>query len=525
MKKLFRLFFIFKVILRYRVFELITYIPKSQRLWFFSFLLIFLRSLTWFLPSTLKPLPDRLQLACEELGPVFIKFGQMLSMRPDLVGDEAAQSLSNLQDKLSPCQPELMMQRIHDALGDAYVDFEYIEPIPLAVASIAQVHAAKLLTGEDVVIKAQRLGIRSLIELDLFILSGLAGLLEYFHSDAKRLRLKRVVADYKLSILDELDFIKEAANTAKLAQNFAHSDDLWVMDVVSKYTTPIMMVMRRIPQEAISIRDIGRLKEAGVNLQVLASKGVRIFFTQVFKHNFFHADMHSGNIFVDISSLDNPRYIAIDCAIMGTLTHDDQMYLANNFMAFFNQDYRRVVQLHLESQWIPPDTDLKEFEALIRSLCEPLFRKPMGEIEFGVFLFSLFSAARKFDVYIQPQLVLLQKTLLYIEGLGRQLYPQLNLWDTAKPFLAQWLGGKEDCVQDIKNNIALLPDILSLAVKMPSEIFEFRMKIEQIQQGSVQQSRLLKRLEATLRLQYLLIASTSFLLLVSIGGFVWHIMQ
>jgi ubiquinone biosynthesis protein len=309
---------------------------------------------------------------------------------------------------------------------------------PLASASIAQVHAARLLDGRKVVVKVVRPGIESVIRRDVDLLHIVADLAARYWREARRLRPQEVVAEYEAIIIDELDLMREAASAAQLRRNFEGSDLLYVPEVDWRRTRRSVMVMERV--SGIPINDIDELRRAGVNLKRLAERGVEIFFTQVVRNNFFHADMHPGNIFVARDSPEEPRYIAVDFGIMGTLTSQDKRYLAENFVAFFNRDYRRVAELHVESQWVPADTRVEAFEAAIRTVCEPIFQRPLSEISFGQLLLRLFDTARRFDMQVQPQLVLLQKTLLSIEGLGRQLYPELDLWTTAKPFLERWMS-------------------------------------------------------------------------------------
>lgn len=376
----------------------------------------------------------RLRAALVELGPIFVKFGQMLSTRRDLLPADIADALSALQDRVPPFSGALASATVAAAWGGAISEkLAEFDEQPLASASVAQVHAARLPDGLEVVVKIIRPGIRAQIDQDLALLNFVARLLERHHPDGRRLRARAVIRDYATTLLNELDLRLEAANTAALQRNFQDGKTLYVPTVHFDLVRENVMVMERI--YGIPIGDVAALKAAGVNMKVLAERGVSIFFTQVFRDRFFHADMHPGNIFVDVSDPELPRYIGIDCAIMGTLDEHDQRYLADNFLAFFNRDYRRVAELHWQSGWIPPDVRVEDFEAAIRAHCEPMFGKPLAEISFGTFLLGLFQTARRFRMSVQPQLVLLQKTLFYVEGLGRQLYPELDLWQTAKPFL------------------------------------------------------------------------------------------
>ena len=395
------------------------------------------------LPLALFPLsshPDaaRLRMALERLGPIFIKFGQMLSTRRDLLDEALADELARLQDNVPPFAALAATGIIEKALKKSIAElFDDFATTPLASASIAQVHSATLKSGQEVVIKVVRPGIERVIDQDIALLLQLARLIERFHPDGKRLHAVEVVSDYRHIIMDELDLMREAANTSQLRRNFHDSPLLYVPEVYWDYCSHNVLVMERI--HGIPVTDMQALHDQGTNLRKLAERGVEIFFTQVFRDSFFHADMHPGNIFVSREHPQNPQYIAIDCAIIGSLSEFDQYYLARNLLAIFQRDYRLVARLHVECGWVPPETKANDFEAAIRAVCEPIFEKPLGEISFGQLLLYLFQTARRFDMEVQPSLVLLQKTLLNVEGLGRQLYPELDLWNTAQPFLEQWL--------------------------------------------------------------------------------------
>ena len=332
---------------------------------------------------------------------------------------------------------------------------------PLAAASIAQVHTAKLKTGHEVIVKVLRPGVQDQIEGDLAVLRVIAGLADRYWEHGKRLRPLEIVDEYEHTILDELDLMREAANAAQLKRNFQGSDMLYVPDVYWDYCRPEVLVQERIYGTPIS--DMDALLEAGTDIQVLAENGVEIFFTQVFRHNFFHADMHPGNIFVIMSDPKKPKYAAVDFGIVGTLSPEDQRYLAENFLAFFDRDYHRIAKLHLDSGWVPAETRVDQLETAIRTVCEPIFNKPLAEISFAQLLMRLFRVAQRFDVEIQPQMILLHKTLFNIEGLGRQLYPQLDLWKTAHPVLKRWMdeqvGGKA-FLKDIRQNLPQMRDAL-----------------------------------------------------------------
>ncbi|MDR2637058.1 MAG: ubiquinone biosynthesis regulatory protein kinase UbiB [Zoogloeaceae bacterium] len=381
------------------------------------------------------PRARRLRRALERLGPIFVKFGQMLSTRRDLLPLDIADELSLLQDQAPPFAPELALAEIERAYGrpahEVFMDFE---ATPVASASVAQVHFAHLPDGREVAVKILRPDIEAVIENDLALMDTAATLLEKAWDDGRRLKARQVVAEFAKYLRDELDLMREAANCSQLRRNFADSPLLIVPDVHWEWCTPTVMVMERMHGTPIS--RIDALRGQGLDLSRLAAAGVEIFFTQVFRDGFFHADMHPGNIFVHADG----RYIALDFGIVGTLTESDKNYLAQNFLAFFRRDYKKVAENHVESGWAPADTRIDEFEAAIRAVCEPIFARPLKDISFGKVLLRLFQTSRRFNVEIQPQLVMLQKTLLNIEGLGRQLDPDLDLWQTAKPFLERWMS-------------------------------------------------------------------------------------
>ena len=433
-----RAFRIAGVVLRYRLDEpfldALQQIDGSNQSWHWLRRLNPLRVL----PRSKAHPAQRLRLALEALGPVFVKFGQILSTRRDLLPLDYANELALLQDHVPPFPANEAIAVIEGALGATVGQlFHWFSNEPLAAASVAQVHAATLSDGTDVVVKVIRPRIEPVIRADLELLHWIAKKLFALGGDFRRLRPVEIVADYERTILRELDLANEANNTDQLRRNFTGSEMLFVPNVHFERCAPNVLTLERI--HGVPISDLTTLKARNVDMRVLAERGVEIFFTQVFVDNFFHADMHPGNIFVDVSNPALPRYQAIDCAIMGTLTNADQEYLARNLIAFFNQNYAEVVRLHLDSGWVPPTTDAAQFERVIRALCEPIFAKPLKDISFGLFLVSLFQTARQFDMVVQPQLVLLQKTLLNVEGLGRQLYPDLDLWQTAKPFMERWL--------------------------------------------------------------------------------------
>ncbi|QSX33375.1 ubiquinone biosynthesis regulatory protein kinase UbiB [Shewanella avicenniae] len=423
------------IFLHYGLDELL---PKKLTPWYFR---LWRRSLFWLRNRhKQRPSGERLKLAMQELGPVYIKFGQMLSTRRDLLSDEWAYELAMLQDRVPPFDSQLARQAIEAELKAPIESiFDEFDDKPLASASISQVHTAKLKSnGKKVVLKVLRPNVEKQILADLQLMQQTSRLLETLLGSGNRLRPAEVVDDYRTTILGELNLKLEALNTIKLRNNFLDSNALYVPYVYEELCYPRLMVMERI--EGIPVSDIAALKAQGTNLKLLAEKGVQLFFTQVFRDNFFHADMHPGNIFVSREHPDDPTYIGLDCGIMGTLSDTDTRYLAENFLAFFNRDYHRIAQLYVESGWVSPDTDMQAFEQAVKVVCEPMFNKPLNQISFGHVLLELFRTARSFHIIVQPQLVLLEKTLLYIEGLGRQLYPQLDLWQTAKPFLEDWMS-------------------------------------------------------------------------------------
>ena len=424
-----------------------------------------LRFLFYLAPRRRKrsaPLGERLRLALEELGPIFVKFGQAISTRRDLLPPDIADELAKLQDAVPPFPADEAIAIIEGAY-DAPVDdvFERFDTEPLAAASIAQVHTAKLSTGHEVIVKVLRPGVEAQIERDLAVLRTIAGLADRYWEHGKRLRPLEVVDEYADTIIDELDLMREAGNTAQLKRNFQGSDMLYVPDIFWDYCRPEVLVQERIYGTPIS--DMETLRGAGTNIQVLAENGVEIFFTQVFRHNFFHADMHPGNIFVITTDPQRPKYAAVDFGIVGTLSPEDQRYLAENFLAFFDRDYHRIAKLHLDSGWVPEGTRVDQLETAIRTVCEPIFNKPLAEISFAQLLMRLFRVAQRFDVEVQPQMILLHKTLFNIEGLGRQLYPQLDLWKTAHPVLKRWMDeqvGPRAMLRDVRENLPQLRDAM-----------------------------------------------------------------
>lgn len=472
-----RLYLIIRVFLSYGLEELI---PKIR----LTLPLRIGRHLFFWLPNRHKdkPLGERLRLALQELGPVWIKFGQMMSTRRDLFPPAIADQLALLQDRVAPFDGALARKQIEIAMGGPLETwFDDFEQQALASASIAQVHTARLKeNGQEVVLKVIRPDILPIIKADVRLMYRLAGWVPKLLPDGRRLRPREVVREYEKTLLDELNLLREAANAIQLRRNFEDSPMLYIPEVYSDYCRESVLVMERI--YGIPVSDIAALEDQGTNMKLLAERGVQVFFTQVFRDSFFHADMHPGNIFVSYEHPHDPLYIGIDCGIVGSLNKADKRYLAENFIAFFNRDYRRVAELHVDSGWVPRDTNVEDFEFAIRTVCEPIFEKPLAEISFGHVLLNLFNTARRFNMEVQPQLVLLQKTLLYVEGLGRQLYPQLDLWTTAKPFLESWL----------RDQVGLPAVIRALKEKAPFWAEKFP-ELPELVYDSLQQHKLLQQ--------------------------------
>ena len=435
---------------------------------------------------------ERLRRAMEELGPVFIKFGQMLSTRRDLLPEDIADELARLQDDVPAFPEEQSVAIIENALGKSVSElYASFEARPMASASVAQVHRATLHSGEEVVVKVVRPDIEPVIRQDLALLYTLARLVTRYVPDGRRLRPVEVVSDYELTILDELDLGREAANASQLRRNFEDSKLVYVPQVYWDYTCRHVFTMERIT--GIPVTDMETLRAKNVDLKILAERGVEIFFTQVLRDSFFHADMHPGNIFVDASDPADPSYIAVDCAIIGALSESDQYYLARNLLGIFKRDYHEVAQLHVECGWVPPETRVQDFESAMRAVCEPVFERPISEISFGQLLVYLFRTARRFDMEVQPSLVLLQKTLLNIEGLGRQLYPDLNLWDTAQPFLENWVQERYSPQSVIRRLQRHAPSWLEQLPQLPDVVMDNLQHSRELEQRfSVQQQRVQK---------------------------------
>ena len=461
------------------------------------------------------PLGERLRLALEELGPIFVKFGQALSTRRDLLPPDIADELAKLQDAVPPFPTEQVIEILEGAYGKPVDDvFKYLDREPLAAASIAQVHKAELPDDTEVIVKVVRPGVEDKIDRDLEVMRAVARLADKYWEHGKQLKPLEVVAEYEQTIIDELDLMREAANTAQLKRNFEGSDMLYVPEIYWDFCRPEVMVQERI--HGIPISDMDALRNAGTNIRVLAENGVEIFFTQVFRHNFFHADMHPGNIFVIVEDPEKPKYAAVDFGIVGTLNPEDKKYLAENFLAFFERDYYRIAKLHLDSGWVPPDSRIEQLESAVRTVCEPIFNKPLYEISFAQVLMRLFRVAQRFNVEVQPQLILLHKTLFNIEGLGRELYPELDLWKTAQPVLKQWMDeqvGPQAVIDDLREN---LPQLRHAMRELPAAIRELADRASagnlSLDVHSTEFERIRDELESQRRQRYwLVVAMTSIL--------------
>lgn len=511
-----RFCYIIRVFLRYGLDELI---PRMR----LTLPLRLGRKLLFWIPCRYPDLPlgERLRLALQTLGPVWIKFGQMLSTRRDLFPPAIADQLTLLQDRVAPFDGELARQHIERSLGvplEAW--FTDFDPAPLASASIAQVHTARLnANGREVVIKVIRPDILPVIQADVRLMYRLASWVPHLLPDGRRLRPREVVREYEKTLLNELNLQQEAANAIQLRRNFENSPMLYIPEVFPDYSSRDVLVMERV--YGIPVSDVAALQAQGTNLPLLAERGVQVFFTQVFRDSFFHADMHPGNIFVSYEHPQDPYYIGIDCGIVGSLNKEDKRYLAENFLAFFNRDYRRVAELHVTSGWVPRDTNVEEFECAIRTVCEPVFEKPLAQISFGHVLMNLFNTARRFNMEVQPQLVLLQKTLLYIEGVGRQLYPDLDLWKTAKPFLESWLDeqiGPRAIVRTIREKSSLWMEKLP---ELPELVYNSLLQHQRLQsevENLTAEIRQLRRHQGVLR-YWLVTGATLFL-----GGVGWRVL-
>ncbi|HEY1899901.1 MAG TPA: ubiquinone biosynthesis regulatory protein kinase UbiB [Steroidobacteraceae bacterium] len=460
-----RLVHIQRVLLKHRLDELVraTHLYRPLRL------LLLLSPGIWAARRRAGVRGENLRLALIELGPIFVKFGQAVSTRPDLLPPDIAAELAKLQDRVPPFPAAAARSSLERSYGRPLSEmFSRFEDTPLAAASIAQVHGATLPGGQDVIVKVLRPGMRTQIERDLELFYALARLAARYWPESRRVRPLEVVAEYERTVLDELDLMREAANAAQLKRNFAGSDLLHVPEVYWDHCRVDVLVIERI--HGVAISDLQQLRAIGTDFRKLAENGVRIFFTQVFKHNFFHADMHPGNIFVLVEDPANPRYAAIDFGIIGSLDLRDQYYLASNFLAVLDRDYRRVATLHVESGWVPPGTRIAEMESAVRTVCEPIFNRPLKEISYGHVLLRLFEIARRFDMVIQPQLILLQKTLINVEGLGRELYPDLDVWSTAGPVLRSWMRERVSPRAMLHSLRHQWPEMLEVVNELPAVV-------------------------------------------------------
>lgn len=482
MIKLLRIYKIFAVFKAYQLAELLPTHQASKWLKISLFSLFWVRK-----KAKNQPVGERLRQAIQELGPVWIKFGQLLSTRRDVLPETLAEPLTKLQDQVPPFPGEQAKRIIEQALGQPVEAlFDDFSTTSFASASIAQIHTATLKRSQaSVIIKVLRPDILPQIQSDLQLMHWAADLIPRCVRDGEKLHAADIVRDYERTILNELDLAQEAENTLRLRHNFLNSPILYIPYVYRDLCRTNVLVEERI--YAVPISNIAELKRNHVDLKLLAERGVQVFFTQVFRDNYFHADMHPGNIFVNITDPSAPSYIGIDCAIVGELSKEDQHYLAENLIAFFNRDYQRIAQLYILSGWVPEETDVLKLERAMRAVCEPIFAKPLGEISFAQVLFSLFQVARQFNMDIQPQLVLLEKTLFYIEGIGKQLYPDLDLWKTAKPFLESWyseqIGVKHLFVQ-LKETLPLwrnlLPELPNRIYQQQRENRNLKFKVDQL---------------------------------------------
>ncbi len=496
--RIFRLARIIFVALRFGLDEFLLAHQRTR--WLLAPLKILL-----FSRNTTAPRAVRLRLALESLGPIFVKFGQVLSTRRDLLPTDIADELAKLQDQVPPFPSEQAVAVLELAYGKKLSEvFRSFDELPVASASVAQVHFAVLPNGREVAVKILRPGMARVIKHDVALLDAAAALLERWWADGKRLKPREVVAEFEKHLYDELDLMREASSASQLKRNFASSNLLIVPEVYWDWCTTEVMVMERM--DGIPISQVETLRAMGVDTVKLAVNGVEIFYTQVFRDGFFHADMHPGNVQVSRDG----HYIALDFGIMGTLTDNDKHYLAQNFVAFFNRDYKRVAEAHIESGWAPPDTRVDELEAAVRTVCEPIFDKPLREISLGRVLLRLFQTSRRFGIEVQPQLVLLQKTLLNIEGLGLQLDPNLDLWKTSKPWLERWVNEQVGWRGFLKNLRTEAPRYATLLPQLPRLIHE-RLSVDHAAQLEGMVRKMLKQQQVR----------NQWLMLIAIVGLLW----
>ena len=464
------------------------------------------RPLRWLRPLLPRPRRDiaqlargaRLRLALIDLGPIFVKFGQILSTRRDLLPSDVAEELALLQDQVPPFPGAIARAAVESALGAPVATlYKHFDETPLASASIAQVHAAQLPDEREVVVKVLRPGIAQRIAADVALLRALGDLAQRWHPNADKIRPREVVAEIETTLHNELDLQREGANASLLKRNFASGDDLLVPEVFWSHSTEAVLTLGRV--RGIGVDDLAALDAAGIDRIALAEKGVRLFYTQVFRDNFFHADAHPGNIWVDAARRENPRFIALDFGIMGSLPERDQYWLAENFMAMFERDYKRIAELHLAAGWIPPHVRLDELEAAVRTVCEPYFTRPLAEISLGEVVVKLFAVARRYELTLQPQLILLQKTLLNIEGIGRLLHPQIDIWATAKPVLADILRHRYGIRRTLRELRTRLPEWLAAAPEVPQLLHTYLRKAAAGDFDAAREAQLVARAERTQR--------------------------
>ena len=479
-----RLFAIQRVLLQHGLDELVFTMPVLRP---FKWLRR-LSPWSWFADAP-APRGVRLRQALEKLGPIYVKFGQILSTRQDMLPDDVAAELEKLQDKVAPFPGKTARRIIEQATGSGIDEiFATFDETPLASASIAQVHAATFKDGRRMIVKVVRPNIKKIIARDLGLIRVLAGMLERYSADARRLSPTSVVREFEKTLYDELDMMREAANASQLRRNFADSEVLYIPQVDWEMTSKNVLVMERV--DGIPMNDISGLRRAGVDLQQLAENGMKIFFTQVFRDAFFHADLHPGNIMAQPQEKGRARIVLVDFGIMSSLSESDQDYLAANFLAFLNYNYRKVAELHIESGWVPPTTRVDELEFAIRTVCEPLFQRPMQQISIGKVLLRLFQTARRFNMVVLPQLVLLQKTLVNIEGVGRQLYPGLDIWDTARPVMREWMNnraGVRALFRDTRGDAAYwlnrLPTLPRKVIDVVDQLHRGKLEVELTHRG------------------------------------------
>ncbi|WP_334325811.1 ubiquinone biosynthesis regulatory protein kinase UbiB [Gilliamella apicola] len=510
----FRLYKILTVFHAYRLNELL---PAHRLSKWLRFLLL---CLFWVKPKAKQqPIGERLRQALQELGPVWIKFGQMISTRRDVLPKDIADALAKLQDQVDPFDGKIAKQLIEQALEQS-IDYYFtnFDEKPLASASIAQVHTAILKRSQaEIVIKVLRPNIMPAIRADISLMYCVAKQFTKRIKFGEKLRAVEIVRDYESTLLKELDLLQEAYNTARLRENFINSNILYIPYVYQDLCRKNVLVEERV--KGVPIANIEQLKQNNVDMKLLAQRGVQAFFTQVFRDNFFHADMHPGNIFVDITDPNDPRYIGIDCAIVGILSNDDQRYLAENFLAFFNRDYRKIAETYIASGWVPETTDIVALERAMKNVCEPAFAKPLAEISFSQILLQLFEVARQFEMDIQPQLILLEKTLFYIEGLGRQLYPELDLWQTAKPFLEKWYEDKYSAQKLLQQAWASLPQWRIILPQLPAKLNDYERITKQM---NIQLKQINQELQQSKRCQQYLMTILALVSIVGIGLLIIH---